>query len=54
MRVKFAKNLLEKCNPKEDSSKATISYLSVWHVVHSITALSDQDFCRSSWHVARY
>ena len=32
MRVKFAKNFLEKCNPKEDSSKTNISYLSTWHV----------------------
>ena len=28
MKVKSAKNFLEKYNPKEDASKTTISYLS--------------------------
>ena len=32
MRVKSAKNLLEKHNLKEDSAKTTISHLSAWHV----------------------
>ena len=35
MRVKSAKNFLENRNPKEDSSKTAISYLSTWHVVGS-------------------
>ena len=35
MRVKSAKHFLEKHNPKKDSSKTTISFLSAWHVVGS-------------------
>ena len=33
MRVKSDKIFPEKGNPKEDSSKTTISYISTWHVV---------------------
>ena len=35
MRVKSAKNSLKKRNPKEDSTKTTISYLSAWYVAGS-------------------